>query len=530
MTGRAMSTFSITLDGAPVTVSEGETLLQVARRQGIDIPTLCFLEQCQPATSCLVCLVKVKSGTTGKLVPSCATRVASDMVVESETVEVHAARRTALELLFSDHVGDCLSPCHRLCPLQLNIPVMLRAVDTGRLDEAVAIVKQALPLPAVLGRLCHRPCENGCRRGTWDQPAAIRDVERFVADRDLKSDRPFQPPTKPATGKRVVIVGSGPTGLAAAFFLLREGHGVTLLNRHERPGGSLVREVEEGRLPAEVLAAEISRLKALGAEFKTGAVLGEDLTLDALRRDFAAVLLTMGEHARTRATALGLEATAGGLKVEPDTGLTSLPNVFAAGSAVKPTRQIIRAMAEGRAAALAVNQLLRGLKIQRAEKPFSSMMGRLDRAELKLFLNLPSPAPRTPPALDILRGFTSAEATGESQRCLHCDCRAAGDCQLQHYAELYGADTTRYRSLRRTFEQHVQPGGIVFEPGKCILCGLCVQIAERAREQLGLTFIGRGFDVRIGVPFDQSLEEGLRQTGRECVAACPTGALAFKTD
>jgi ferredoxin len=525
-----MSTFSITLDGAPVTVSDGETILQAARRQGVDIPTLCFLEQCQPATSCLVCLVKVKSGPTGKLVPSCATRVVPGMVVESETAEVHAARRTALELLFSDHVGDCLSPCHRLCPLQLNIPVMLRAVDTGRLDEAVATVKQALPLPAVLGRLCHRPCENACRRGTWDQPAAIRDVERFVADHDLKSDRPFRPPAKPATGKRVVIVGAGPAGLSAAYFLLREGHGVALFDRQARPGGSLVREVEEGRLPAEVLAAELAQLKARGAEFKAAVALGEDVTLDDLRREFDAVLLTPGEHARTQAAALGLEVTASGLKVEPDTGLTSVPKVFAAGSAVRPTQQIVRAMAEGRAAALAVNQFLRGLAILRAGKPFSSMMGRLDRAELQQFMTLPSPAPRTHPALDILRGFTPAEATGESQRCLHCDCRAAGDCQLQHYAELYGADTTRYRSQRRTFEQHVQPGGIVFEPGKCILCGLCVQIAERAREPLGLTFIGRGFDVRIGVPFNQSLEEGLRQTGRECVAACPTGALAFKTD
>ena len=107
-----MSTIDITLDGQEVALQPGQTVLDAARQIGIDIPTLCHLEQCGPLTSCLVCLVKIN----GKLVPSCATKAVSGMVVESETEEVHEARRTALELLFSDHVGDCLSPCQRLCP------------------------------------------------------------------------------------------------------------------------------------------------------------------------------------------------------------------------------------------------------------------------------------------------------------------------------------------------------------------------------------------------------------------------------
>src|ERR1041384_7853901 len=97
--------------------------------------------------TCQVCLVKIN----GKLVPSCGTKVAPGMTIESETEDVHEARRTALELLFSDHAGDCLSPSHRLCPLQLNVPVMLRHIQAGRLYEAVVTVRQALPLPAVLG-------------------------------------------------------------------------------------------------------------------------------------------------------------------------------------------------------------------------------------------------------------------------------------------------------------------------------------------------------------------------------------------
>src|SRR5678815_5658356 len=158
-----MPNLIITIDRREVEVAEGASVLDAARELGLDIPTLCYLEKCGPLNSCLVCLVKIN----GKLVPSCGIPAQPGMVVESETNEVHEARRTALELLFSDHVGDCLSPCHRLCPLQMNIPLMLRQIQAGKLDEAIVTVREALPMPSVLGRLCHHPCEQGCRRATW---------------------------------------------------------------------------------------------------------------------------------------------------------------------------------------------------------------------------------------------------------------------------------------------------------------------------------------------------------------------------
>src|ERR1043165_2924259 len=142
--------FNIMIDGRSVEVQPGESVLAAARKLAIDIPTLCYLEKCGPLNTCQVCLVKIG----GKLAPSCGTKVTPGMAVESETEEVHEARRTALELLFSDHVGDCLSPCHRLCPLQLNIPVMLRQIEAGQPDKAIATVRQTLPLAGVLGRLC----------------------------------------------------------------------------------------------------------------------------------------------------------------------------------------------------------------------------------------------------------------------------------------------------------------------------------------------------------------------------------------
>jgi ferredoxin len=518
--------FSITIDGRPVEVQPGESILAAARKLTIDIPTLCYLEKCGPLNSCQVCLVKLN----GKLVPSCGTKVASGMVVESETEEVHEARRTALELLFSDHVGDCLSPCHRLCPLQLNIPVMLRHIEAGRMQDAALLVRQTLPLAGVLGRLCHHPCEQGCRRGNWDSPAAIKDLERHVTDWEfgfgvlpmMKAAPAFEPPI---SGKRMVIIGAGPTGLAAAHHLARQGHQVTVVDRRAKAGGTL-REVAEENLPAAVMANELAALAHLGIEFKPNVALGRDVTLDGLARGFDAILLAIGEVAKAEGDALGLPMNGNAVKADPNTCRLSLEKVFAAGSAVRPQKQLIRAMAEGRAAAECVDRFLKGQPARRPEKPFSSVMGRMELGELKQFLRSASPTQRM--SCDRCASVTRVVAHSEAARCLHCDCRSSGNCVLQHYAQVYGADANRFRGEKRAFEQQLQPGGIIFEPGKCILCGICVKLTEQATEPLGLTFIGRGFDVRVSAPFSQEIEAGLQKVAAECVEHCPTGALVFQ--
>ncbi len=528
---QALSKVSITIDGHRVEVAPGQTVLQAARKLGIDIPTLCYLEKCGPLNSCLVCLVKIK----GKLVPSCGTKAEPGMIVESETNEVHEARKTALELLFSDHVGDCLSPCNRLCPLRLNIPLMLRQIEAGKFADAIVTVRESLPLPSVLGRLCHHPCEQGCRRGDWDDPAGIRDLERFIADWDLgvtateqasgDERRPFLPQCKPASGKSVVIVGAGPTGLAAAYYLLRHGHSCTIADRNQAAGGSLLR-LSERELPKSVLQAEIKQLERLGARFRLGAVLGHDVTIDGLLRGFDAVLVAVGEISKEDGKALRFEMAPGGIKTRPESFGTHVRGVFAAGRAVKPISHLIRAMSEGQAAAECIHQFLCGQEIKPLDKPFSSVMGRIERPELKVFLQTANTVPTLSPC-DICSGFTRQDASCEASRCLHCDCRSSGDCAFQSYAQAYGANPSRFRQQRRRFEQFAQPGGVIFEPGKCILCGICVRLTELAREPLGLTFIGRGFDVRVSAPFNHSIEEGLQKVAAECVEHCPTGALVF---
>jgi len=512
--------FTITIDGRNVDVHSGMSVLDAARKIGIDIPTLCYLEKCGAINSCLVCLVKLN----GKLVPACGTKVQPGMAIESETPEVHDARRTALELILSDHVGDCLGPCHRLCPLDLNVPLMLRDVASGKLDHAIVTVQTALPMPRILGRLCHHPCEQGCRRGAWDKPLAIRGIECMVADTNAASPAPYIPHSKPTTGKRVAVVGAGPTGLAAAWFLALEGHSVTVFDRQPRPGGTL-RAVDPNLLPLDVLESELALFAQLGINFEPNTEIGKNVGLESIESQFSAVLLATGQLNDQNHPFRGIPAAGGAIEIDSETFQTKRPGVFAAGSAVRPARHLVKALSEGKAVAHCISLALQGKPVRRPQKPFSSVIGRLERAELEIFVRGTSTHSRQ---TDIGKQTDSDKKNfaTEAARCLHCDCRAAGNCDLQHYAQVYNASAGRFKGHRRPFEQQWRPGGIIFEPGKCILCGICVRLAELGGEPLGLAFVGRGFNVRLAAPFGHSVDEGLQKVGAECVAQCPTGALS----
>ncbi len=218
--------------------------------------------------------------------------------------------------------------------------------------------------------------------------------------------------------------------------------------------------------------------------------------------------------------------TAAGVKiVRADAFLTSVDRVFSAGSAVRPVKQLVKAMAEGRMAAEAIGVFLAGHDPRKAPKPFSSVMGRLEKSELQLFHAGASPVTRVVPRGGAGATLDLGEAAQESARCLHCDCRAAGNCRLQHYSQVYGGEFGRFPRQRRPFEQHRHPARVLFEPGKCILCGICVKLASDAAEPLGLTFVGRGFEVRIAAPWNEAFEMGLRR-----VAAGLRGGMSHGRD
>jgi len=517
----------LTIDQTEVEVPNGATVLDAARQLGIDVPTLCHMEGCEPSTSCLVCMVKILDPGIhgpGKLVPSCGTVAVDGMRIESETDEIHQVRRAALELLLSDHLGDCLAPCSLACPARMDIPLMLRQIAARDLPGAIATVKRDIALPAVLGRICPAPCEKACRRRPADGAVAICRLKRFVADVDLDGGDPYRPACEPSTGKRVAIIGAGPTGLAAAYYLARAGHEVTIVDENGCAGGRLLRETSEDELPRNVLAAEIETILALGIELRSGVRIIDKAAFEDLRNRFDVLLIAAGATAKDQAGQWGLAATSRGLKVEKGTHRTELEGIFAAGNAIRGKGLVVRSAADGKEAATAIGQLLAGQPVVGQPRPFNSKIGRLEADELAELVSAASAQPRR----EGDDGFDEEQAFEQSARCLHCDCRKLHSCRLRKYAAQYGADPARYKAQRRRLQFDRRHAEVIYEPGKCIDCGLCIQIARAAGEPLGLTFIGRGFDVRVGAPLGGSLAESLQKAAAECVAACPTAALSFK--
>ena len=167
------------IDNIQVEMPEGSTILEAARKLGIDIPYMCFLEGYEHFTSCMICVVEEK--VSNRLLPSCSAPVSEGMVVETKSPEVINARRNALELLLKEHIGDCEGPCRLACPAHIDIPVVLRLIEAGKIEDAALEFKKSVPFPAVLGRICPAPCEKACRRGQHDKPVSIKSLERFAS-------------------------------------------------------------------------------------------------------------------------------------------------------------------------------------------------------------------------------------------------------------------------------------------------------------------------------------------------------------
>lgn len=673
---------TLTIDGRTVSVDDGTTILDAARSAGIRIPTLCKVDGYPAAASCFLCAVKVENKAT--LTPSCAVPAAPGMVVHTDTDEVRASRKMALELLLSDHVGDCIGPCTTACPARFDIPGFLTKVVDGDTADAASIASDFLTLPAALGRVCPRLCEQRCNRCDAGEAVSIGSLHRFAADADLASPTRYVPRRAASTGKRVAIVGAGPAGLTAAYHLLRGGHAVTIYDAHDEPGGMLRYGIPAFRLPPDVLAQEIAVISELGGAFRMRTRLGRDVTLDQVRHESDAVFLAVGAQAsrglecpgddlatpavemleqvasgvrpqlgsrvlvvgggntamdvartavrlgadvtvlyrRTRrempclmaevdaaeaegvrlellVAPVALERTDGGLRltcrrmtlgrpdlqgrprpipipgseftidatavvsavgqvvqteelastgvnmaswgisVNPVTLATNIDGVFAGGDAVTGADLAVRAVAAGKLAAVSIAQYLEGRRVVGHPEMVSVVMGKLGEGELAEFYRgiertARVAAPHLPVA-DRVTSFVEVEpvldadvAREEARRCLGCGCYKATTCALRQYATEYGADPTRFAGSRRQFSRDDSHPEIVYEPGKCIVCGACVAVAERAGQGLGLAIVGRGFDAAVAVPLRGTMIDALPAVAHDVAAVCPTGAFALK--
>jgi formate dehydrogenase major subunit len=654
----------ITIDGIATEGGPEETILSVARGLGIAIPTLCYLDGKEHLESCAICMVEVEGQRN--VLPSCASKITPGMVVRTDTPALRESRKLTLELLLSDHLGDCVAPCELACPADIDIPEFLRLIRDGRYKESLAVIKQSIAFPGVLGRVCPRFCEGVCRRAELDEPIAICSLKRFPADVDNQAEDPLREVKKRSTGKRVIIIGAGVVGLTAAYYLLQDGHDCLVYESRERLGGALRNIVPEFRLPSEVVDTEAQRIVDLGAKIECGKALGRDFTLESTRTQADAVLLATGAsrenlpkfpgselagssltllqqlavgnapkvHGRVLvygpgATALdacrallrlgaeeatlvitppvtarffftpqigdalaegvqivdetemqrveqlpdgrlrchlakageetvvevtavylsghvetdlewlqglGLKTTKQGVQVDRRTYATSMEGVFAAGNIAQAGRYAVHGSAAGRLVARSISRFLDGNRAPDKE-PIHVRMHQLTDAEQDLlfapfasasrasYLRL-DPMKAVKEFEEVIPGLSEDVARSEAGRCLNCDCAKKNDCQLRILSTQFDANPKAFGGERPPFEIDLTHGEVIFESGKCIRCGRCISIAEEHKVPLGLTYIGRGFRVKVGVPLNESLEAGLAEIALECAEACPTAALS----
>jgi formate dehydrogenase major subunit len=235
----------------------------------------------------------------------------------------------------------------------------------------------------------------------------------------------------------------------------------------------------------------------------------------------------------------GLTFTPMGIEVDASTLATSLEGVFAGGDGVTGADLAVRAVAAGKLAAVSISQFLEGRTVRGDPEMVTVLMGRLTEEETaELFREIEaSPRARMPemPIEERIRSFDEVElglpadvVLRESGRCIGCGCWKSTTCQLRQYATEYGADPLRFEGARRHFRRDGSHPEIIYEPGKCILCGACVAAAAQAGERLGLAIVGRGFEATVAVPLRGTLAEGMPFAARRAAEVCPTGAIALK--
>jgi formate dehydrogenase major subunit len=686
-----MKEINLTIDGKKVTVPEGTTILKAAAQLGITIPTLCFRDGLKPFTSCFLCVVDLEGRPNP--VTSCATMVAEGMVVNTQSQRIRETRKMCLELLLSDHCGDCMAPCSLTCPAGCQIQDFIRELKMGHEAVAIRVIKQALPIPASLGRICPRPCEAQCRRVRVEEPLAVCWLHRFAADKDAGGGSIYCPEPGKSTGKKVAVVGAGPAGMAAAYFLRQMGHGVTVFEAEQEMGGMMRWGIPAYRLPREELKHEFEAIVKMGVEMRYGKRLGKDFALADLRKEkFGAIFVAVGSpfssgmrvkgenlpgvwggteflgrvahgekvevgkhvvvvgggntaidavrtsrrlgakvtllYRRTRAEmpalpieiheaeregtefrflAAPMEVTqkngrlamrcqqmklgepgpdgrrkpvpvegetfdleadtiiaAIGQKIEADvfkkeglpldkwesamvvnsrTMQTSIPDVFAGGDLVARDDQRIAvwAVGSGHLAAISIDQYLRGEAVTGRSSTLNVTMGTdVNEIDVLRFAGIDKAARTTMPELEpreritsfreVELGLTPEMMRTEASRCLACGCGAADDCKVRQYAFEYGADLNRFVGARRNYGVDTSHPEIIYEPGKCILCGICVNMFRDDKTHEVFGFANRGFATRIKPYVREPVNPADSEAIKKCVEACPTGALVLRSE
>lgn len=304
-----MKEIKVIVNGKEITTTSDKTILEVVHGNKIDeIPTMCHDQRLEHFTSCFLCVVEVEG--QNKMIPSCSTYVYDGMKITTNNERIRGSRKTALELLMSNHNADCVGPCKDNCPADVDAQAYIALISLGKYEDALKMVKENNPLPLSIGRVCVRDCEDACRRHHVDEPVAVNYMKRFVAD--LDNEHKWVPEVKERNGKNVAVIGGGPAGLTAAYYLTLEGYSVKIFEKLPELGGMLRYGIPEYRLPKAILDTEIQWILDLGIEVETGKELGTDFGLDDLKdQGFDSVFVGVGAHKASKMRLDGEDKTEG---------------------------------------------------------------------------------------------------------------------------------------------------------------------------------------------------------------------------
>ncbi len=510
------------INNTTYSAAPNETILSVAQRAGIHIPTMCWVKEFNPSTSCMVCVVQDKRND--KILTSCSVKAEQGMDIETDNEEVLDMRKSAMELLLSEHYGDCEAPCQRVCPAEMDIPLMNRLIAANKMDDALRNVSETIALPSILGYICPAPCEKACRRKDIDEPVSICLLKRFVGENEN-----LKPIIKPKKGINVAVIGAGPAGLVAAYYLAINGFDCNMYDGNDLPGGKMRTDIPEDRLPRKVLDSEIDTIKSLGVTFYQSQMIDADKIQNELAEKYSFILLTIGAETTIDTSSFTKTTASHHKELEIYTSKNCI--VFAPKQIPTKSKMAVRAAALGRKLCEWTLEYIEKQEVLSPERKFNSVYKRIQEVEREEFLKEAKNHSGQQKADNYLTGFTIEQAINEAQRCLHCDCREKDNCLLRNLSTEHKASQRVYVIDKpKNTVKNLGHKTIIFEKLKCIKCGICIQTAQREGDITGFAFHGRGFDVEIAIPIEKDINEISKTTAVICAKNCPTGAIALRSE
>ncbi len=396
---------------------------------------------------------------------ACADCVAQCPVTLPNEFDMGLGKRKAIYIPFPQAVPlkytidrRGIPPCTAACPLHCNAQGYVALISQGKLKEALALIRQTLPFPGILGYVCAHPCERECKRIEVDRPVSICALKRFVVEHVEEPEPEFNPVEE--RPQKVAIIGGGPAGLTAAFDLRTKGYQVTLFESKEELGGLLIYGLPSYRLPKEVIKKDLSVIEKMGIEIRLKTEIGRDLSFEEIERNYDAIFLSVGSagvEAISKTLKGLIRNRRGTIQVDPLTLETSLKKVFAGGDGVTGPGTIIEAMAQGRKGATSIDRFLRGEDLRSGReseiRQISAMQSLLPDSKRTERESLPHMAKPIGP------GLTAEEAIEDAQRCLSCGgCSDCGEC-----AKYCQPKAIVYEMKEERIELHV--GAIILATG-----------------------------------------------------------------